>query len=57
MTIKAYRRKNMERTPKLQRPPQPRRSGSFWGISWQADDFDDGDWDATPGSPRDTSRS
>ena len=50
MTIKAYRstRYNTDRMPR-QHKAQPKRTGSFWGISWQADDADDSDWDAMPG--------
>jgi len=50
MTIKAYRstRYNSGRTPR-QHKAQPKRSGSFWGVTWTAESFDDEDWDAMPG--------
>jgi len=54
MTIKAYRstRYNADRTPR-QHKSQPKRSGSFWGVTWTAEDYDDGnDWDAMPGKRR-----
>jgi hypothetical protein len=49
MTIKAYRttRYNAGRLPR-QHKPQPRRSGSFWGVTWTAEDFQDEDRDETP---------
>jgi hypothetical protein len=54
MTIKAYRstRYNAERMPKTPKRQETRRTGSFWGVSWQLDDdLDDADWDALPGRP------
>ena len=50
MTIKAYRstRHNSDRMPK-QHKPQPKRTGSFWGISWTAEAYKDDDWDVLPG--------
>jgi hypothetical protein len=54
MTIKAYRsaRYNADRTLK-QHKPQPKRSGSFWGVTWTAEDYDDdNNWDAVPGKRR-----
>ena len=58
MTIKAYRstRYNSDRTPK-QHKPQPKRSGSIWGVTWTAEDYDDdGNWDAMPGRRSDGRR-
>ena len=39
MTIKAYRstRYNTDRMPR-QHKAQPKRTGSFWGVTWQLDD-------------------
>jgi hypothetical protein len=50
MTIKAYRstRYSADRTPK-QHKPQPKRTGSFWGVTWTAENADDNDWDNMPG--------
>ena len=50
MTIKAYRstRYNTDRTPR-QHKAQPKRSGSFWGITWEIEDIEDDGWDAMPG--------
>ena len=49
-TIKAYRstRYSADRTPK-QHKPQPKRTGSIWGVTWTTEDFDDDNWDAMPG--------
>ena len=52
MTIKAYRstRYNGDRTPRQPRHPhETRRSGSFWGVSWQLEDTEDDNLDAMPG--------
>ena len=50
MTIKAYRstRYNTDRMPR-QHKAQPKRSGSFWGVTWQLEDIEDESWDAMPG--------
>jgi hypothetical protein len=50
MTIKAYRstRYSADRTPK-QHKPQPKRTGSIWGVTWTSESFDDDNWDAMPG--------
>jgi hypothetical protein len=56
MTIKACRstRYNTDRMPKQHRA-QPKRTGSFWGVTWEIDDSQDASWDAMPG--RRTNRS
>jgi hypothetical protein len=45
MTIKAYRstRYNADRMPKQPQRTPTRRTGSFWGVTWQIEDLGGGE--------------